>query len=331
MNWDILGHEWAVDLLSGQIARGSLSHAYLFTGPTGVGRRTLALRFARAINCAAPPEPGLACGKCRACRGIAAQEHPDLVVVAAETVGGTLKVEQVRELGRFLSLAPYEARRRVALLLRFEEAQRHAANALLKTLEEPNDRVVLLLTAEGPEQVPQTILSRCQLIRLRPLPVREFEERLGPAWGVSPEQARLLAHLSGGRPGIARRFLEDPEAEAARMEVVEQHVRMITENRIIRFRFAEAAAKDRATLRDALEVWATYWRDVLIVSAGASTPLTHVDREGEIREVAGQVGVEAARRTLGAIERTRDRIDRNANTRLALETLMLELPRLGVK
>jgi DNA polymerase-3 subunit delta' len=154
---------------------------------------------------------------------------------------------------------------------------------------------------------------------------------LGPAWGISSEQAGLLAQLSGGRPGIARRLLDEPETAEAREEVLESHVRMIPENRLARFHFAETAAKDKEALRSSLEVWGAYWRDVLIVTTGANTPLIHLDREGEIREVAGQTGAETARRTLAAIERTRDRIDRNANTRLALETLMLELPRLRVK
>jgi len=331
MHWDLMGHDWAVELLAGQIARGSLHHAYLFTGPSGVGRRTLALRFAQAINCQDPPKPGLSCGACRACRGIASHEHPDLAVVEAETVGGILKVDQVRELGRFLSLAPYEARRRIALLLRFEEAQRHAANALLKTLEEPNERVVLMLTAAGPDRVPETVLSRCQLIRLRPLSVREFAKRIGPAWEVSAEQSGLLAHLSGGRPGIARRLLDDPESLTARTQVLDRHIRLFPENRRARFGFAEEVYRDRAALREALELWATYWRDVMIVSAGAGAPLTNADREDEIRAIAGQVSVDTARQTLRSIEQTRDRIDRNANTRLILETLLLGLPRLRVK
>lgn len=331
MNWDLLGHETAVDLLSGQIARGTLHHAYLFTGPAGVGRRSLALRFAQAIDCQAPPAPGEACGGCRACRGMAAGEHPDLAVVEAETVGGTLKVEQVRELGRFLSLAPYETERRIALLLRFEEAQRHAANALLKTLEEPNDRVILMLTAEGPDRVPETILSRCRLVRLRPLPVRTFAARLASEWGVPEEQARVVAHLSGGRPGIARRLLDDPQALADQEQTLDAHLQLIPENRRARFRFAETASRDKAALRETLEVWATYWRDVLIAAAGAGAPLTNTGREREVRAVAAQVTAETARQTLLSVERTRERIDRNANTRLALEALLLVLPRLRVK
>ncbi len=140
MDWGILGHDWAVELLQGHITQGLTRQAYLITGPRGVGRRTLALRFAQALNCTQPIALGIPCRKCRACTQIERMLHPDLAVVQAEQVGGSLKVDQIRELQRSLSLAPYEARYRIAVLLRFEEANPNAANALLKTLEEPPRR-----------------------------------------------------------------------------------------------------------------------------------------------------------------------------------------------
>jgi DNA polymerase-3 subunit delta' len=167
-NWNLLGHEWAVQLLSGQLERNSLRHAYLITGPAGVGRRTLALSLAQAVNCPTPLAPGFPCQTCRTCSQIARQQHPDLAIIQAEEVGGTLKVDQVRELQRSLNLAPYQARYRVALLLRFEEAHPSAANALLKTLEEPASQVILILTASSPDALLPTVVSRCEVFRLRP-------------------------------------------------------------------------------------------------------------------------------------------------------------------
>ena len=109
MNWDMLGHEWAVSLLKGHIERDRVRHAYLITGPRGVGRRTLALRLAQALNCPQPSSPGDPCRTCRTCSQIERMQHPDLVVVQADQLGGTLKVDQIRELGRGLALAPYES------------------------------------------------------------------------------------------------------------------------------------------------------------------------------------------------------------------------------
>ena len=168
MDWGIIGHEWAVKLLQEQIWKGRLRHAYLITGPDGIGRRTLATRLVQAINCRPSTSEGDPCLSCRTCKNIERMAHPDLAIVQAEQRGGVLKVDQVRELQRVLALAPYEASTRAAMLLRFEEANIHAANALLKTLEEPSPSVVILLTAESAETLLPTVVSRCELLRLRP-------------------------------------------------------------------------------------------------------------------------------------------------------------------
>src|SRR5512136_26120 len=116
MSWDLLGHAWAADLLREHVAKGNLRQAYLFTAPPGVGRHTLALRLAPAITCTQPPAPGEPCSACRTCQQIEQRQHPDLSIVQAEVEGSTLKIDQVRELQRSLSLTPYAARYRVAVL-----------------------------------------------------------------------------------------------------------------------------------------------------------------------------------------------------------------------
>src|SRR5512138_2202202 len=125
-NWSLTGHRWAVDLLRRHVANGEARHAYLFAGPPGVGRRSLALRFAQALNCTDPPAPGEFCGKCRDCRQIQSMQHPDLAVVEAEAEGSMLKVNQVRAVQHALSLKPYQSKYRVALFLRFQEANANA-------------------------------------------------------------------------------------------------------------------------------------------------------------------------------------------------------------
>src|SRR5262245_8375088 len=133
--WNILGHEWAVDMLRKHVTDNTTRHAYLFAGPPGVGRRTLALRFAQALNCTQSKEPGVPCDTCRYCKQIEAMQHPDLIVTQADSDGGILKVDQVREARRALTFKPYQSKYRLALFLRFQEANDNAANALLKTLE----------------------------------------------------------------------------------------------------------------------------------------------------------------------------------------------------
>src|SRR5512134_663810 len=208
-NWNLIGHEWAVSMLQKHVADGTTRHAYLFAGPPGLGRRTLALRFAQALNCQTPVAAGIPCGQCRDCKQIGAMQHADLTVIQAESEGGILKVDQIREARRTLTLKPYQAHYRVALFLRFQEANDNAANALLKTLEEAPSYAVLILTADNPEQLLPTIVSRCEVLRLRPLKIEEIQKAL-ESRGIESGQAKLVAHISGGRFGYALRLVEEP-------------------------------------------------------------------------------------------------------------------------
>ncbi len=328
-NWNILGHQWAVDLLRAQIQRGTLSHAYLFTGPSGVGRRTLALRFAQALLCPESPAPGEPCGTCRTCRQIEAMQYPDLTVVQAEKEGGVLKVEQVREVRQMLSLKPYQSRYRVALFLRFEEANPSAANALLKTLEEAPSHALLLLTADSPDSLLPTIVSRCQVLRLSPSPLETVEAALHEH-GADPETAHLLAHLSGGRVGLAFRLLADPDSLDFRRQRIDELHRLLTASRVEKFAYAERltdrkhAEKERP--RETLLLWLSYWRDVLLAASGTSAPLMNVDRAEEIHALARQLGLDTARRLTTQAEKAIQQLDANVNPRLLVEVTLLDWP-----
>jgi DNA polymerase-3 subunit delta' len=254
-------------------------------------------------------------------------QYPDLAVVQAERRGGVLKVDQIRELQHNFALAPYEARFRVAIFLRFEEANPSAANALLKTLEEPPPQVILVLTAESPEILLPTVVSRCEVLRLRPLPTEQVSQGLQARWGLPDERAQLLAHVSGGRPGYALKLHQEPERMVQRQVWLDDHIRLIKASRVERFSYAEALAKDKEAIRELLPVWLSLWRDVLLRAAGASVPLANQDREEEIENLAARFGLQAAHCMISLLERSLDLMDRNVNTRLVAEVLMLDLPR----
>jgi DNA polymerase III subunit delta' len=327
-NWNILGHKWAVDLLRGQLNNNRIRHAYLITGPQGVGRRTLALRLAQAINCPEPPEAGVPCGICRACRLLEKMQHPDLAVIQAEKVGGNLKVDQIRELHRTLSLTPYETRYRIALLLRFEEANPSAANALLKTLEEPPPQVVIILTAQDSESLLPTIVSRCETLRLRPLSIPKVTAGLENQYKIPSEEAQLLAHISGGRPGYALHRHQNPQVMAGRKNSLTDLLKLLSASRVERFSYAETLAKDKSLLENILQVWASFWRDVMLISAGASPPITHLDLKAEIEILAGKLDLTKTSEMVNLLENSQRQLKRYVNTRLILEVLMLKLPRI---
>ncbi len=330
MNWDLIGHDWAVDLLQEHIIRGQLRHAYLFSGPRGVGKRTLALAFAKAITCSQPPSPGNFCGACRNCVQMSRMTHPDLAVVQAEQEGGVLKVEAIRELQHSLALTPYEANHRIALLLRFQEANPNAQNAILKTLEEPAPQVVLLVTADNVENLLPTIVSRCEVIRLRPASVGGLEKALNERGQVSGEQARLYAHIASGRPGVAFSLGNNPEELKMRRQRLEDVQKLLAASRSERFTYVEQLLRDRGrereTARGILLTWMSYWRDVMLQSAETSAPLENLDWAESIQRTSAWVGLSGARRFVERIQHTQACLDENVNPRLALEVLMLDLP-----
>jgi DNA polymerase-3 subunit delta' len=334
MNWDMLGHEWAVNLLKEHVAQGNQRHAYLITGSQGLGRRTLALRLAQALNCPEPLASGEPCRTCRSCQKIEEMQHPDLAIVQAEQIGGTLIVDQIRELQHSLSLAPYEARYRVALLLRFEEAHLSAANALLKTLEEPPPQVILIITAESSEILLPTIVSRCEVLRLRPLDPEIVHQGLQDRWGLPQGEAHLLAHISGGRPGYALKLHHEPDLLEHRQNWLRDHHLMLAASRVERFQYVEDVTKGiykdkpkvMAKLRGILQVWLSLWRDVLLRSSGASAPISNPDQFQAIDSIATHLGLEVAYKTVASLERTINLLEINVNPRLATEVLLLDLP-----
>ncbi len=321
-NWNLLGHDWAVDMLRRHIASGEARHAYLFAGPPGLGRRTLALAFARALNCTNPPAPGEFCGQCRDCKQTAAMGHPDLAVVQAENEGGVLRVEQVREVKRAVALKPYQSKYRVALFLRFQEANDSASNALLKTLEEAPSYAILLLTADNPESLLPTIVSRCEVLRLRPLPLEQVEKELERR-GAESNRARLIAHVSGGRPGYALRLLEDKSLLEFRQTRLDDLQKLLSSSRVEKFSYAEKLAKEKDSMRQVLLIWLSFWRDVLLCAANADSPLANLDRAAEIESLAGKLSMPEARGRVSEVEQSIRRLERNVNARLLAEVLLL--------
>ncbi len=284
------------------------------------------MRFAQALNCTNPVAPGEPCRDCDECRRIEAGKHPDVNIIEAEVEGGTLKVDQVRELRRVIVLRPFQARYRVAMLLRFQEANDAAGNALLKTLEEAPSYAVLILTAESSEGLLPTIVSRCEVLRLHPVAL-EGIQRLLEQHGAESDRAGLLAHISEGRPGVALDMLADPGSLVNRDERLNDLLALISSTRAQRFAYAERLSRDKPAMRLALTIWLSFWRDVLWRAGGAQTAIANVDHQRDIDALAVRLDLTRARRLVAEHDRALRRLEANVNAKLLAEVLLMDWPR----
>jgi len=332
MNWNIVGHDREVALLQAQMAKGEIRHAFLIAGPKSVGRFTLAKRIAQFLNCLRRSQSDEPCLECLSCQKIEKFSHPDVMLLEAEATGGAIKVDQVRELLRYVSLAPYEGKYRVVILTNFENATISAANALLKTLEEPPPNAVIILTSESVESLLPTIISRCELIKLRSINPLKISKWLETEWNLNREEALNLAHISGGKPGLAIQMLQEPGKLKQRIKWIEDLQQLLSSSILDKFHYLSPVFKEsdlkesREFLKDRLFVWITIWRDVLLISNGEVGKIINRDYCELLSELARKFGSKKALMAVKSLERTVELIDRNANTRLAVEVMMLDLP-----
>jgi DNA polymerase III subunit delta' len=327
----VVGHHAAQRLLAREALSGQVSHAYLITGPEQIGKTTLALEFSRLLQCqgrdAGSPEP---CGACDSCRKIAAGSHPDVRLVVRPADKRILPVELVREVIHAANLAPSVGPWRIFILPEIERMPAASANALLKTLEEPPERVVLLLTCSEPEALLPTVVSRCQLVPTQPPTAEEIRQGLIERWSVEPERATELTALAQGRIGWAIAAAQGPELAQARAESLARLVSLTGASRDERLRAAGTLASDTDAAREVVELWLFWWRDVVLSACGARGLASALEARAEAERQGRALGVERAQGFLTALVEAREALEANANPQLAIEALLLDLPMLPI-
>jgi DNA polymerase-3 subunit delta' len=325
--WNIIGHQQTLTFFEHARSSGHLAHAYLLTGPAQVGKRTLALAFGQALLCikdATPP--GSPCGTCQACVKVQNGVHPDLRVIRPAEGKKTLGIDEIRELIGAAALQPQEGRYSIFILPRAEMLTNEAANAFLKTLEEPAPQTILFLTATDDQLLPATIISRCQVLPLGLVNTHEISAALIERWTASQEQAQELSVLAAGRPGWAIAASQNPELQEQRAAWFALMETLCVSGPAQRMKIGATLARDTEQLDELLMVWLSWWREALFFLEGASS--SEGQRGTHLNQYARQLRPETARQVIRQIQEAAQQLEQNAQPRLVVETLLLQLPQI---
>jgi DNA polymerase-3 subunit delta' len=330
--WDIVGAERTVSTLRRMVEVGQVPHALLLSGPAQVGKARLALELACAVNCQGED--------CRQCARIRGSKHADVEIVAP---GGltlnpstdssndrVISIGQIRRLERLAVTHPYEGRRRVFIVDPADAMTNDAADAFLKTLEEPGTFVNFVLVTSRPELVSETIRSRCLRLDVPPLSTARFAEWLAVEHALEPEQAETLARMAQGRVGRALDAMAEGDAFALRNAQIEEIQRLSEEGRGERFKFSEGLAGrgfgEPVNALLALQHWTAWWRDLLLAASGCGASVTHRGLGPQLAEAAERYRPADIVRFLLALAETERRLREGVNARLALDTLFTQIP-----
>ena len=338
--WQVIGHELALARIRKTLHKGTLGHAYLISGLPHIGKMTLALTLAQALNCCQAESP---CGVCHVCRRIVSATHPDVRVVALDGASSDdksslrteISIKQVRDdIQHWVSLPAFEGKYRVFIIDAAEMLSSEAANCLLKTLEEPQEKVIFLLLSNEPSRLPETVISRCQRLDLRPVAASKIEAAL-LTQGVAAEGARLLSRLSRGCPGSALMAASDESVLERRAERLGRLFDVLAGNLETRFEYAAELAtrftQRRTEVREVLDDLLGILRDMLLFGIGLGAEIVNLDYGDKLQLLAQEFNIKEIRKGITAVSVALRQLWQNASPRLVLDVMMLDMPSVNLK
>lgn len=319
----IFGQEKAIAVLQNALRHRRVPQAYLFSGPDGVGKKLTAIMLAKALNCRELEDD--ACDRCAACHKIETGNHPDVRII--EPDGQFIKIDQIRDVQKDVGYKPYEGKRKVYIIDNAETMRSEAANALLKTLEEPSADAVIILVTPNVYALLPTVVSRCQFVRFIALGVQNLATLLMQKKQMPAEQAHLAASLSEGCLG--RAFAMDTTAILQKRAFVEQMFAAISgglQDVRILFGLVEKLLEEKAAIHDYLDIMLMWYRDLYLVHEHGDPSLAaNSDAIARLTHTAEQLAAGQIRQLFETVYQTKLQLLRNANLQLALEVMLFSL------
>jgi DNA polymerase-3 subunit delta' len=353
VGWKAFGHPGATNYLSKSSEIGRMAHAYLITGPDKVGKLTLAIDMACMVNSDPVVDmfgeaPNIDLRTSHQAERIRKGIHSDVEVIDPDTElekdsrptrgsddgeargRQTISIDLVRQMIRHSATKPFEGSKKVFIFDGAHRMVEAASIALLKTLEEPSDDVLIVLTAPSADLLPETVVSRCQKIELRPVDPEVIASELIEQFGADEEQARSLSRLSRGCPGWAIDALNDPTIIDAHNQAVLRFAEIVTGGVEERFRYARQTGgqfwRDRDAVLQEMQRWLEWWRDVAMLRYKLDEIVTNVEWSDLLSEIAGELKDAQIAAAVTAVQNSLAALEANAVPQLTLEVLMLDLP-----
>ncbi len=330
----IIGHEKIVRHMSGAVSVGKISHAYLFEGEKGSGKRFLADYFAKLMLCEHPvkemgpdgKERLAPCGKCLTCRKVADGNHPDLIHVTHEKPN-VLAVGEVREqVVNSVALFPYEAELKIYVIPDADLMNEAAQNAILKTIEEPPSYVVILLLAENANRLLPTIRSRCLTLPVRPIDEKLITEYLIGELKIPDYLARMAAAFSAGNIGRAIRFASSSEFEEMKDTVIGilKHLDTGEDSDVVEQTRTLATYKNE--IRECIDLMLLWFKDLLVVKAtGDMNRIVYQENYPALQQQAAHRTYNAIEEAVQAMEEAKAQLRANVNFDNVIELMLMQM------
>lgn len=325
----IIGHQKKVDFLIKSVEKNRVSHGYLFYGQEKIGKKKIAIEFAKTLQCLGKDKP---CGLCKNCRDIDNNNHPDLILIGkeeklgdGESFSGQISISKIRNLKKILSLSPYLGNYKIAIIDDAHCLNVHSANAILKTLEEPKGKTVIILISSYPNLLSKTIKSRLQQIKFSLVPKNILEKQLEKT-NLKESQKEEFLKIIQGRPGVLVDILNDFRKNDGYKLFMKNFLELAGDDFNARFEYVKKISESKEDSLKFLEGLVVFFRDLFLIKAGIKSLIINSFIEKELIDLSGRYSRENIQKIIKLINRFGDIItNSNVNQRICLEVLMLEI------